>query len=446
MCERLNVAMYGTRDAALAWEKHYSTFLESLGFRKSIGCQNAFYHEARAIRIIVHGDDFITGGPETEIQKFKEEMSKKYEAKHQIMGPGRDHSKKINVLNREIEWHQRKITMEADSKHVKAVIKELGLEHAKVMGTPGVKDRHEKVQQEKEKHMQERYEVERDNDTSAIAKERRKLKNTVDEAHVDDSIGTECPNLEVEVDGRATEELNHKIKPEEYRKCNEKESRMYRSIVMKLNYLAMDRPEVQWSVRRCAKNMSSPNTEDLERLKRIGRYLKGKPRVRNVMLFRLNREDITVKTDSDWAGKEDGRRSVSGGTIYVCGQWVQSWSKDQTKVARSSGEAELYACNLGASKGLGLQTVMKELGWNYELRIQVDANATIGTLHRRGLEKLRHVEVEELWLQQEISKKKLSVTKIKGTENTADIGTKALKKEAVEYLMQKMHFDTLPSV
>ena len=86
---------------------------------------------------------------------------------------------------------------------------------------------------------------------------------------------------------------------------------------------------------------------------------------------------------------------------------------------------------------------MKELGWLYEVKVQVDANATIGTLHRRGLGKLRHVEVEELWLQQEISKKKLSVSKIKGVENTADIGTKPVKKEAAEYLMKKMGFEVV---
>ena len=61
--------MYGTRDAALAWEKHYSSFLESIGFTRSIGCQNAFYHKARAIRIIVHGDDFLIEG---EIQHLLE--------------------------------------------------------------------------------------------------------------------------------------------------------------------------------------------------------------------------------------------------------------------------------------------------------------------------------------------------------------------------------------
>ena len=84
---------------------------------------------------------------------------------------------------------------------------------------------------------------------------------------------------------------------------------------------------------------------------------------------------------------------------------------------------------------------MKELGWHYEVRIQVDAHATIGTLHRRGLGKLRHVEVEELWLQQEISKNNISISKVKGTENTADLGTKPLKKDAADYLMKKMGFE-----
>ena len=87
----------------------------------------------------------------------------------------------------------------------------------------------------------------------------------------------------MEVDGRTQDELNHKIKKDEHRECSLPEARMYRSIVMKLNYLAMDRPDLQWSVRRCAKAMSSPSAEDMERLKRIGRYLEGKPSMRTRM-------------------------------------------------------------------------------------------------------------------------------------------------------------------
>ena len=264
------------------------------------------------------------GGPIKEIRKFEQEMSNKYEAKHQTLGPGNSDSKKMKVLNREIEWHKDKITMESDRKHAKAVIQELGLENANAMSTPGIKDKYEKIQQETEKQAQETSEVERDDDMSAIGNERRKLKQVIDKAQVEEDATSEHLAFEIEIDGRATEELNHKIKKQDYTECSLQECKMYRSIVMKLNYLAMDRPELQWSVRRCAKKMVSPNDEDMERLKRIGRYLKGKPRVRNAMMFKQGREEISVKTDSDWAGNEDGRRSISGGTICVCGQWVQS--------------------------------------------------------------------------------------------------------------------------
>ena len=144
----------------------FFVFLERLGFKRSLGCQNAFYHKARAIRLIVHGDDFLTGGPEKEVLKLKEQMSNKYEAKHQVLGPGKDHLKEMKVLNREIVWHKNKITMESDRKHVKAVIEELGLQHANTVNTPGVKDRYEKVQQEKERQAEQACEEEIDDDES----------------------------------------------------------------------------------------------------------------------------------------------------------------------------------------------------------------------------------------------------------------------------------------
>ena len=64
---------------------------------------------------------------------------------------------------------------------------------------------------------------------------------------------------------------------------------------------------------------------------------------------------------------------------------VKSWSKEQAHIAFSSGEAELYAANYGAAQGKGLQSIMADLGWECGLAIQVDANATIGMLHRQGL-------------------------------------------------------------
>ena len=123
---------------------HYSNWLKSIGFEKSISCPNAFYCKQRALRIIVHGDDFLTGGPEGEMEWRRGEMNKKYEAKHCIIGPRPDMSKSVKVLNRQITWEEGMITVEADKRHVEKAIQEMGLDQCKSVSTPGMKDKEEK--------------------------------------------------------------------------------------------------------------------------------------------------------------------------------------------------------------------------------------------------------------------------------------------------------------
>ena len=174
--------------------------------------------------------------------------------------------------------------------------------------------------------------------------------------------------------------------------------------------------------------MNDLDEQDVMRLKRIGRYLKGWPSLDQAMKFTWRPNIIRVQTDSEWAGREEKRKSVSGGSIRVGGQWVRSWPKGQSKVAGSSGEAELHAANYGSSQAMCLKSIVKELGWDMAINFEVGANATIGILHRRGLGKLRHVEMEELWLQQEEDAGKVVVRMVPGTRNTADTGTKAVNK------------------
>ena len=52
---------------------------------------------------------------------------------------------------------------------------------------------------------------------------------------------------------------------------------------------------------------------------------------------------LEVFSDSDWAGRKDTRRSTSSGTIFLDGQCIYSFSRNQKSVSLSSGEAEYYA-------------------------------------------------------------------------------------------------------
>ena len=64
--------------------------------------------------------------------------------------------------------------------------------------------------------------------------------------------------------------MNHKLKEEEARDCNPEEHKLYGSIVMKMDLLATDRPDIQWSMRTCAKRMPKPDV-DRER-RELSRY------------------------------------------------------------------------------------------------------------------------------------------------------------------------------
>ena len=82
-----NSSLYGTREAATNWEKHYSEWMESQSFTRGKATSCAFYSRPRRLRSIVHGDDFVAIGPMSEIMKFKRDIEKKYETRSTLFGP-----------------------------------------------------------------------------------------------------------------------------------------------------------------------------------------------------------------------------------------------------------------------------------------------------------------------------------------------------------------------
>ena len=57
----------------------------------------------------------------------------------------------------------------------------------------------------------------------------------------------------------------------------------------------------------------------------------------------------------------------------------------QEVVALSSGEAEYYAMVKGSSEGMGIKTIMKDMGYEIGIELKIDANAAIGIVSSRGL-------------------------------------------------------------
>ena len=103
-CGRLKKALYGTRDAASAWEMEYTTNLVEIGFTIGKSSTCIFAHEAKGIQVVVHGDDFTATGSDIMLKEFASQLEKKYIVKVRgVLGPGKNDMKEITLLNRVIE-------------------------------------------------------------------------------------------------------------------------------------------------------------------------------------------------------------------------------------------------------------------------------------------------------------------------------------------------------
>ena len=170
--------------------------------------------------------------------------------------------------------------------------------------------------------------------------------------------------------------------------------------------------------------MAKPRDEDWHALKRLGRYLIGRSRYVSVFKRQSRPSHLTVWVDTDWAGCRMTRKSTSGGVAEAGSRVLKCWSSTQSATALSSGEAEYYGIARGAGHGLGLRSLMMELGVEIDLRIKSDASAAIGITNRRGLGKVRHLEVSTLWVQEKVSKCDFKLDKVRSEDNKADALTK----------------------
>ena len=76
---KLNLSLYGTRDAAQNWSKAYTAFLKSIGFVKGRASPCNFVHKARELYLSCHGDDFTISGPHAQTKWLEGQFCNKYE-------------------------------------------------------------------------------------------------------------------------------------------------------------------------------------------------------------------------------------------------------------------------------------------------------------------------------------------------------------------------------
>ncbi len=186
--------------------------------------------------------------------------------------------------------------------------------------------------------------------------------------------------------------------------------------------------------------MAKPQEEDWCRVKRLARYLMGRPRLIQKFAWQVKPKWLSVFTDANWGGCKKTRRSTSAGCVMNGKHTIKSWSKTQATVATSSAEAELYAVARGTQEAMASLTMLREFNIIFTAKLFTVASAALAISQREGLGKLKHINVQWLWIQ-DISKRGMVwYHKVAGSENPADAMTKYLTKAIVDKHLAAMKY------
>ena len=121
---------------------------------------------------------------------------------------------------------------------------------------------------------------------------------------------------------------------------------------------------------------------------------------------------------------------------------IKTWSSTQSAYALSSAEAELYAMVEAVTRAKGLNTLARELGLgkiSEVVHVGTDSSAAKSFVCRRGMGRMRHLQIRDLWLQKEVAEGRVEVWKVSGEENPADLMTKILSGNEIESRLSTMN-------
>ena len=206
-------------------------------------------------------------------------------------------------------------------------------------------------------------------------------------------------------------------------------------------YMAEHRPDMAFATKEVLRDGSAPGAGSVSRLKRIGRFIKTKPRA--ILDFEWSDlgSTLTATVDADWAGDPKTRCSTSGGVVRLGTSLLKHWTTTQPTPSLSTAESEMKAITKGCVELIYIQNLLKQQGVDLELIIETDASAAKGALSRLGCGKrMKHIDVQELWIQQIVKSGRIKVVKISTHDNVADFLTKPLDHYSIVKTMQMLNY------
>ena len=87
---------------------------------------------------------------------------------------------------------------------------------------------------------------------------------------------------------------------------------------------------------------------------------------------------------------------------------------------------------------MGMLSLMHDLGVELTSTLRLDASAALGILPRKGVGKIRHLDVGCFWLREKEAREQIRLAKEPGETDPTDIGTKHLAEEVMIRHLHRM--------
>ncbi|GJY31973.1 retrovirus-related pol polyprotein from transposon TNT 1-94 [Tanacetum coccineum] len=189
----------------------------------------------------------------------------------------------------------------------------------------------------------------------------------------------------------------------------------YRRMISSLMYLTSSRPDLVFAVCMCARHQAKPTKKYLHAVKRIFRYLRG-----------------TINMDT--------RRSTSG-SMQLLGDRLVSWSsKKQKCTAISNAEAEYIALSGCCAQILWMRSQLTDYGLGFnKIPLYCDNKSAIALCcnnvqHFRS----KHIDIRYHFIKEQVENGVVELYFVRTEYQLADIFTKALGRERLKFLINKL--------
>jgi len=368
LCCKLVKSLYGLKQSSRVWNLHLHKTLISLEFKQTVSdpCVYVLQRAGGHLILAVHVDDITLFSNLQELIKWvKDKLSEPYKIK--------DIGELKWCLGIEVNRPQPHVIHLNQSLFARKALEDLGMGDSKPMKTPA-------------EHK------------TMLSKD-------------------QCPEPDSE------EALNMLKVP-------------YRSAVGSLNYLTIrTRPDLSYAVGTVARFNQNPGEIHWTGVKRILRYLRG-TLDKGIRYTGSGHRDakrliLEVYCDSDFGGDHDNSVSITGFVIFLAGGPICWGSLRQRHVERSTTAAEYIAMSEALLEVVWLRGLLRELGFEQTQPtvVRVDNQSAIA-MARNPLttKRARQIRIAYHLVVREFTRDdgEVVLEHVSGSENTADVFTKAL--------------------